>query len=88
MKPDLALALYPNPNSGVLYIKSNDEAIMSANCVIRTLDGKIVYEGNIHFTKGLDLSNLSLSSGVYIVELQFEHGGEIIMQNKKLIYMK
>lgn len=86
MKPDLALTLYPNPNIGVLYIQSNDEAIKSAICVIRTLDGKIVYEGNIHFSKGLNLSNLSLSLGVYLVELHIEQTGEVI--HEQLIYMK
>jgi hypothetical protein len=85
---ELILELYPNPNSKMLYVFSESENIRSAELIIRDIDGNIVHKGAIQFTKGLDLSNLSLSSGVYIIELIFEHEGEMKSQNKKLVYIK
>jgi hypothetical protein len=85
---ELVLKLYPNPNSDLLYINCDDENIRSSNIIIRDIDGNLLYEGQIHFSRGLDLSNLSLSSGVYIVELIFEYQGVVNTQNKKLVYMK
>jgi hypothetical protein len=87
-KLELVLELYPNPNRDMLYVSCDEDNIRSSNIVIRDIDGNIVHEGTIHFTKGLDLSKLNLASGVYIVELLFEYGGEITIQNKKLVYLK
>jgi hypothetical protein len=85
---ELTLELYPNPNNDILFINSDDENIRGAEIIIRDIDGNIIHKGNIHFRKGLDLSRLYLSSGVYIIELMFELEGEMKSQNKKLVYLK
>lgn len=85
---EMVLDLYPNPNSEILYVNCDDESIRTANIVIRDIDGNIIHDGSIHFQKGLDLSKLNLASGVYIVELLFEHGGEFTGQIKKLVYLR
>lgn len=80
------VVLYPNPNSSTLYAKANIQDVKISNCVIRAIDGKIVYSGSFHFTRGLDLSNLGFNSGVYTVELSFEARDELIV--KKLVFSK
>jgi hypothetical protein len=85
---ELILELYPNPNNEILFVNCDDENIRGAEIIIRDIDGNIIHEGSIHFQKGLDLSNFSLSSGVYIVELIYEHKGEMKSQNKKLVFIK
>ncbi len=82
----LDVLLYPNPNSNILYAKTNEENVHDANCVIRTIDGKLIYSGSFHFKRGLNLSNLGLDSGVYTVELSFEERDEYII--KKLVFTK
>lgn len=85
---EMVLDLYPNPNSEILYVNCEDESIRTADIVIRDIDGNLLYEGQIHFSRGLDLSKLSLSAGVYVVELIYELNGNITSQNKKLVYLK
>ena len=85
-KEALDVVLYPNPNSNTLFGKVNEEDVQTAFCIIRSIDGKIIYNGSFHFTRGLDLSNLGLNSGVYTVELSFEARDELIV--KKLVFLK
>ena len=85
-KEPLDVLLYPNPNSNVLYGKVNEENIHAAHCIIRSVDGKMLYEGNFHFSRGLNLENLGLVSGVYALELLFEERDERII--KKLVFVK
>ena len=82
----LDVLLYPNPNSNILYGKANEEDVLAANCVIRTIDGKLIYSGSFHFKRGLNLSDFGLVSGVYTVELNFEEREEHIV--KKLVFLK
>lgn len=82
----LDVVLYPNPNSGVLYASANEENLRKAKICIRTSDGKTVFEGDFHFLRGLNLSNLNMSSGVYTVEMRFEERDEIIV--RKLVFVK
>lgn len=83
---ELSIVLYPNPNSSVLYAECNDSEIRNAQCVIRDLNGQILYEGSFHFTKGIDLRNLSLSSGVYTIELVIEEKSISIFD--KFVFIK
>jgi hypothetical protein len=85
-KDALDVVLYPNPNSSKLFGKANEEDVHTAFCIIRSIEGKIIYNGSFHFTRGLDLSNLGLNSGVYTVELSFEARDEYIV--KKLVFLK
>jgi hypothetical protein len=68
-KTPLSLMVYPNPSSGHLYIKCNDQDVHAGECVIRGLDGREIYNGVIDFEKGISLSNLLMSNGVYIMEI-------------------
>jgi hypothetical protein len=68
-KTTLSLILYPNPSSGQLYIKCNDQDVHAGECVIRGLDGREIYSGVFDFEKGLSLNNLSMAKGVYIIEI-------------------
>jgi hypothetical protein len=87
-KNEIELELYPNPNSDVLYIHSNEEAVTEATVVIKDLEGKLIFQGKINFEKGLELRNISLSHGVYLVELSFEFENILQIQHKKLVYLK
>jgi hypothetical protein len=85
-KEPLDVLLYPNPNSNVLFGKVNEENIHAAHCIIRSVEGKVIYSGNFHFSRGLNLENIGLVSGVYALELSFEERDERII--KKLVFVK
>lgn len=85
-KESLDVTLYPNPNSNVLFAKVNEENIHVAFCIIRSVEGKVIYSGNFHFSRGLNLENIGLVSGVYALELSFEERDERII--KKLVFVK
>jgi hypothetical protein len=85
-KEPLDVLLYPNPNSNVLFGKVNEENIHAAHCIIRSVEGKALFEGNFHFLRGIDLNNLALASGVFTIELLFENRDERII--KKLVFIK
>ncbi len=87
-KDEIILELYPNPNRDVLYIQSSQETVSEAIVIIRDLEGKVVFQGDINFEKGLDLNNVSLSYGVYIVELSFEYDNIRQNHHKKLVFLK
>lgn len=82
------LELYPNPNSDRLYVSCSDETIKEAAIIIHDVHGVLIFEGNIHFSRGLDLRNLSLNSGVYTVELRFELNYSLMSEYKKLVFLK
>ena len=82
----LEVLLYPNPNSNVLFAKVNEENVHSAHCIIRSVDGKMLYEGNFHFLRGLNLDYIGLVSGVYTVDLSFEDRDE--RKVRKLVFVK
>lgn len=85
---EIVLELFPNPNSDVLYISSSEESVSDATIIIKDLEGKLVFQGDINFEKGLDLNDVSLSYGVYIVELSFEYDNIHQSHRKKLVYLK
>jgi hypothetical protein len=85
---DIVLDLYPNPNSDVLYVISNHEELKEAKIILFSLEGALIFEGKIEFLKGLDLNDISLAKGVYLVELQFEHNGNFEIHRKKLLFHK
>ena len=82
----LDLTLYPNPSRDQLFVLSNNASIHEARCQIRGLDGRLIYEGPIDFEKGLALSNLSMTSGVYMIELYVKETNEIV--HKQFMYLK
>jgi hypothetical protein len=71
------VTLYPNPNDNVLYIESNIADVKSGHCVIYSSDGKISYNGEIHFYRGLNLKGLNLTSGVYLIEITQANGKRV-----------
>jgi hypothetical protein len=83
-KTPLSLMVYPNPSSGQLYIKCNDQDVHAGECVIRGLDGREIYSGVFDFEKGLSLNNLSMAKGVYIIEITAKN--EIF--HKQFVYLK
>ena len=85
---ELALTLFPNPNSDRLYVHYFDESIKSATIEIIDIDGKSFYSGTIHFERGLDLGALSMGSGVYVVELVIDLNGTPTSVKRKLVYIK
>lgn len=85
---ELALTLYPNPNSDRLYVHYFDESIKTATIEIIDIDGKSFYSGTIHFERGLDLGALSMGSGVYVVELIIDMNGTPTSVKRKLVYIK
>jgi hypothetical protein len=85
-KEPLDVLLYPNPNRNLLYGKVNEENIHAAYCIIRSVEGKVIYSGNFHFYRGLNLENIGLVSGVYALELLFVERDERII--KKLVFVK
>lgn len=85
---DIVLDLYPNPNSDILYVISNHDDLKEAKIILYSLEGALIFEGKIDFLSGLDLNDISLAKGVYLVELQFEHNGNFEIQRKKLLFHK
>jgi hypothetical protein len=77
------VTLYPNPNDNILYVQSNIADVKTGRCVIYSTDGKVIYNGSIHFYKGLNLKELNLEAGVYIVEIIQENGKKV---SKRLVY--
>jgi hypothetical protein len=77
------VTLYPNPNDNILYVQSNIADVKTGRCVIYSTDGKVIYHGSIHFYKGLNLKELNLEAGVYIVEIIQENGKKV---SKRLVY--
>ncbi len=82
---NIEVVLYPNPTSGILYAHCNFEDVNISECKIRGIDGKLIYSGNFHFSRGLDLIKLGLSYGVYNIELNFIDSNLKIF--KKFIYL-
>jgi hypothetical protein len=72
----ITLALYPNPTNGMTNILVNG-LNAEADLAIYSLQGKLVYSGNIagNGLTTLDLSNLS--KGIYMVRIQNEHSNLI-----------
>jgi hypothetical protein len=85
---ELALTLYPNPNTDRLFVEYFDESIKSGSIEIIDIDGKSFYSGTIHFDRGLDLSSLNMSSGVYVVELLIDINETPTSVKRKLVYIK
>lgn len=72
------VTLYPNPNDNVLYIESNIADVKKGLCVIYSSDGKIAFNGEVHFYRGLNLKALNLTSGVYIIEITQANGKRVV----------
>jgi len=75
-----------NPSKNQLFVLSHDEKIRAAACVIRSLDGRTMYEGTIDFELGLSLSNLTMVSGVYMMEIHISETNETLHQ--QFVYLK
>jgi hypothetical protein len=85
-KKEVTLSLYPNPTGGMLYIQCSDPELRQGICEIYSLDGRVVYKGNIHFLRGLNLENLNLSSGAYVIEIEVPN--KSLFFKEKFIYNK
>jgi hypothetical protein len=85
-RPKLQLTLFPNPSKDYLYVRSSDVSITEASCTIRGLDGREIYSGIFDFENGLSLSNLSMATGVYIIEFNVDASKEIVYQ--QFTYLK
>ena len=69
IEKDIQLSLFPNPANNQLHVRLNETKNVYSIRLFNSI-GKMVY--STQFTNGLldiDLSSLSLSSGVYVVEL-------------------
>jgi hypothetical protein len=79
------VGIAPNPNQGSFVISSNQNALLFVK--ITDLSGKIVFEQHIkQNTKQLQLTNLQLSKGVYLVhtidETQTEKINKLFIANE------
>jgi C1A family cysteine protease len=65
------ISIYPNPSSGLIYLKSNEPLSENINIEIYSTDGKIVYFNNFisngqEFSTSIDLK--SCSKGMYLIK--------------------
>lgn len=63
------VAVFPNPTRGVLYLKVNN-ADAEVNVTITSLSGSVVYQSSVTGNRMLNLDNLNLSHGLYLVKTQ------------------
>lgn len=89
----LILGLSPNPVKTVTnvssYLPIDGELIIE----LHDITGQNVYKTIIQKEKGdhtelIDLSRLTISSGVYILTLELKQGDKIVSKSLKLQYMK
>lgn len=67
------LDIYPNPTSGAFTIAINSNSDLKANLRLTTVDGRVVYQGEVTATAGLyekqvDISGLA--AGIYYLSMQ------------------
>lgn len=76
------LKVYPNPSKGRVTIGSVDNNFKEQEISIINLNGSVVYKTFIHSGKTLNLNNLGISKGVYIIKVVEQNN----IYQEKIIY--
>ncbi|MCK4746744.1 MAG: T9SS type A sorting domain-containing protein [Bacteroidales bacterium] len=80
---DAEILLYPNPTSGLLHIKWPDGIIPGETSFqLYGLNGNLLYITNLHGSQHIQLDQLNLSPGVYIVKISTPGH----LYRKKIVY--
>jgi hypothetical protein len=70
---DASIQLYPNPSSGVFYIRDMKSQITEVN--VRTLSGATIWTNNNPVLEGVSIPvHLNAESGIYLVEVMTQSG--------------
>jgi hypothetical protein len=72
----IQVGLVPNPSNGVFAIQFNAE-VANANIQVTDMNGKVLFQQWINGTS-LEVSNLRLSTGAYLVHVTLENQKEIL----------
>ena len=75
------LSIYPNPSGGELNVSLKNSSQLLESIHIRSLDGRLVYLSNPTDNKAF--TNISLSSGVYVVSARLNTG--VIIQERVIV---
>lgn len=74
---NLKISIYPNPAEEIIHINTESKPIKSIK--ISDLNGRLIFES---VSDDLDINVSKLQSGIYMLELKFEHN---LIANKKII---
>lgn len=81
---ELTFRIYPNPSSGFVSIKMNENHPEIEKMMIMTSSGQVIFQHNSNFEKDLLIDLNNCSSGVYFIKIQTSEW----IENKKLIIAK
>jgi hypothetical protein len=80
-----AIHVYPNPSSGLLQIELPEVLLHSeATLALYGMKGKLIYSREIHGSSSLQLDQLNLSAGIYMLRIQTPTG----IYTTKVIYQR
>jgi len=74
--------VFPNPTEGVLHITNKNDDLSSVHIRIYNYLGTIVYENNVNGEISINLNELNILKGIYLVALSNENSLTV----KKIIY--
>jgi hypothetical protein len=78
---DIAIKMYPNPSTGLIYMSSNT---IIKSIIVRDITGKIVFQNKSEISSKIDLS--SLTNGMYQLSMYDESGRTL--KTEKIILSK